>query len=355
MSTPFPVGKPVINVVVTGAAGQIGYSLVPMIANGLMLPGQRVQITMLDLPVADKALAAVGMELQDCNFDLVDKVVLSTDAAASFNGADIIIMCGAFPRKEGMERKDLLLKNAEIFKAQGKLLREHAPKHVRVLVVGNPANTNALLLASAAYDKETKAGVHPNQITALTRLDHNRAAAEAKNFLGLAGDELVQNITIWGNHSSTQVPDIATAIVVKASEGGNKGHATKLAERCASDEQRAYFSMGFFPFVQQRGAAVIKARGASSAASAAKAIVDHVRDWIVGTAPGVTVSMAVNSDGNPYKGSGVPEGLVFSFPCVCRHGEWDIVKGVEWSELIKGKIAATAQELSEEKALALTE
>lgn len=356
MSTPFPE-KSVISVCVTGAAGQIGYSLVSMIANGLMLgDAQRLQLVLLDLPVADKALAALAMELQDSNFQLVENVITTTDAAVAFKAADCIVMCGAFPRKDGMERKDLLLKNAEIFKAQGLIMREHAPAHCRVLVVGNPANTNALLLAEGAYDKAAKIGVHPDQITALTRLDHNRAAAEAKRFLNLAGHEVVQNVIIWGNHSSTQVPDVfSRAVIQNCGQQPSAAAAPTVASRITADEQKAYFSGAFFPFVQQRGAAVIKARGASSAASAAKAIVDHMRSWLIGTGANEMVSMAVNSDKNPYVAQGVPEGLVFSFPCVCKKGDWKIVGDVELAGLIKSKIEVTATELLDERKLATSE
>lgn len=356
MSTPFPSNKPVINVCVTGAAGQIGYSLVPMIANGLMLgPNQRVGLYLLDLPHADKALAALAMELADCNFALLDKVVCSVAADECFPFSDIVVMCGAFPRKDGMERKDLLLKNAEIFFEQGKLLKQFAPKHARVLVVGNPANTNALLLSHEAWDAASKTGLHPTQITALTRLDHNRAASEAKRYLNLKSDEHVTNLTIWGNHSSTQVPDaFSTAVVSTIDVNTGKINVTNeklIPCRCKDEEAQAYFGMGFFPFVQQRGAAVIKARGNSSAASAAKSICDHVHDWICGTQDGVTVSMAVFSTGNSYK---VADDIIFSFPCVCKNGDWKIQDGIEWNEIVKSKIAVTEKELLEEKALALS-
>jgi malate dehydrogenase len=310
-------------------------------------PTQRLHLVALDLAVADKPLAALAMELQDCNFPLVDRVTITTDPAVAFTGADALVFCGAFPRKDGMERKDLLLKNAEIFKAQGAQLRQYAPKHARVLVVGNPANTNAVLLSHGAYDAATGSGLHPSQITALTRLDQNRACAEAKRFLGLAGDDYVQNVTIWGNHSSTQVPDIFTGAIVKANDPDSK--LTRVIDRCATDEQKAFFTMGYMAFVQQRGAAVIKARGASSAASAARAICDHMRDWIVGTAPGVQVSMGVNTTGEDY---GIPAGLCFSMPCVCRNGDWQVVKGIKWEEAIAARVAVTLKELQEEKELA---
>jgi malate dehydrogenase len=332
MAVPFPKDLPVLTVAVTGAAGQIGYSLAPLIASGQMFgPTQRVALRLLDMPQAATVLGAVEMELDDGAYPLLESVTLCTDQEQAFIGCDAAIFCGAFPRKQGMERKDLLLINAGIFKAQGEVLKRTAKPHCRVLVVGNPANTNALILAAA----QGADGLSANQITALTRLDHNRATTMARKRCGGAA---VQNVTIWGNHSGTQVPDVNGAVVA----GGQS-----VREAANAD---AFFDGEFFPEVQQRGAAVIKARGLSSAMSAARAISDHMHDWIVGTAPGVHVSMAVSSNGNSY---GVPEGLIFSFPCTAAHGEWKIVDGLKWTPLIAEKMKATIAELQEEAEIAL--
>lgn len=322
----FPTNKHVLKVAISGAAGQIGYSLVPLIARGLMFgPTQKVELALLEVEAAQKALQGVAMELDDCALDTLASVVCTSEPNVAFAAADVVILCGAFPRKQGMERKDLLQINAKIFSEQGGVIAAVAAKHVRVLVVGNPANTNALLLAFAA-----DGSIDPRQVTALTRLDHNRAVALASRKTGAP----VKNVIIWGNHSGTQVPDVNSATI-----------ADGTAVRAAAGDD-AFFNDEFITTVQQRGAAIINARGLSSAASAAKAIVDHVHDWIVGTPEGTFVSMAVWSNGNPY---GVPENLIFSFPVTCKAGQWTIVGGLTISELIQSRIAATTAELVDER------
>jgi malate dehydrogenase len=329
MSTPFPK-KDVVNVAVTGAAGQIGYAIAPIIARGLMLgAGQKIALHLLDLEVAQNALEGLKMELDDCAFAALDKVVLTTDPEVAFAGCDIAILCGAFPRKPGMERKDLLQINAKIFKAQGAVLKAVAAPHCRVVVVGNPANTNALLLALAA-----DGGLDARNISALTRLDHNRAMGIAGAKVGAA----VKNVIIWGNHSGTQVPDVNNAVT-----------ADGKRVRDVADNN-SFFDDEFIAQVQQRGAAVMKLRGFSSALSAAKATVDHVHDWIVGTPDdGTFVSMGVWSNGNSY---GVPDGLVYSFPVKCKQGVWTIVDGVTVSPAVKALQEATTAELVDERAQA---
>jgi malate dehydrogenase len=323
----FP-NKHVINVAVTGAAGQIGYSLLPLIARGLMLGAeQKVELRLLEIEAAQTALRGVAMELEDCALPTLSNVVCTSDPVEAFKGADIAIMCGAFPRKQGMERKDLLQMNAKIFSAQGKIIAEHAAKHIRVLVVGNPANTNALLLALSA-----DGAIDPRQVTALTRLDHNRAVALASRTVGAP----VDNVIIWGNHSGTQVPDVNSATIADGTP----------VRKVGSEKDKTFFDSDFITEVQQRGAAIIKARGLSSAASAAKAIVDHVHDWILGTREGSFVSMAVWTNGNPY---GVPESLIFSFPVTCSKGNWTIVPNLEISDAVKSRITETTNELLEER------
>jgi malate dehydrogenase len=326
----FPT-KEVLRVAVTGAAGQIGYSLLPLIARGNMLgAAQRVELRLLDIEPAQKVLEGVRFELQDCAFPLLGDVVITHDPQVAFEGADVAILCGAFPRKPGMERKDLLLTNAKIFSEQGRIIGESASPHCRVLVVGNPANTNALILATAAKGK-----IPADQISALTRLDHNRAIAQVALKAG-APVASVSNVIIWGNHSGTQVPDVNSALV-----------NGQPARQAANDD--AFFDGEFLGLVQQRGAEVMKLRGLSSAASAAKAIVDHVHDWILGTAPGTFVSMAVISDVNSYK---VPAGLMYSFPVQCSSGTWTIVDGVTVSPKVQELMEATTAELLEERSQA---
>ena len=329
----FP-SKRVVRVAVTGAAGQIGYSLCPLIARGTMLgPQQLVELRLLDVEQALKSLEGVRCELQDCAFPTLTEVVITSDPLVAFAEADVIILCGAFPRKPGMERADLLTINAKIFREQGAIIANVANSHCRILVVGNPANTNALLLSEAA-----KAKIDPRNVTALTRLDHNRALAQIAMKVGQPVDS-VTNVVIWGNHSGTQVPDVNNAVV-----------GTTPVRKLANDDH--FFDTTFLQTVQQRGAEIMKLRGLSSAASAAKAIVDHVRDWIVGTPAGVFVSMGVISDENSY---GVRPGLIFSFPVTCRGGNWKIVEGLPWTALVSSLIEKTTTELSEERTLAFGE
>lgn len=328
----FPV-LDVVTIAITGAAGQIGYSLVPMIARGNMLgPHQKVALRLLDIDAAANSLRGLTMELEDCALPTLAGVVTTADPRVAFEGADICIMCGAFPRKPGMERKDLLLTNAKIFSEQGAIIGEVAAPHCRVLVVGNPANTNALILALATGGK-----LNVRNISALTRLDHNRALTQiALRAGGSAATLKVKNAIIWGNHSGTQVPDVTFATI----------DGTPVREALKGD---AFFDGEFITNVQQRGAEVMKLRGLSSATSAAKAIVDHVNNWILGTPEGEFVSMAVISDGNPY---GIPDGLMFSFPVRCSAGEWKIVEGLEIAPRMRELIGKTTEELQEEKAQA---
>lgn len=320
--------KDVIVVSVTGAAGQIGYSLVPMIARGNMLGyNQKVELRLLDIEPALKVLEGVRMELMDCAFPLLTNVVITADAKTAFTGCDVAIMCGAFPRRPGMERKDLLLTNAKIFSEQGRIMGEVASPHCRVLVVGNPANTNALIFATAA-----KPNIDPKNVSALTRLDHNRATAQCAVKANVPISS-VKNCIIWGNHSSTQVPDVNAAV----------SNGVSIRELAKDD---AFFDGDFLSVVQQRGAEIMKARGFSSAASAATAIVDHVHDWILGTPEGSHVSMAVISDTNSYD---IPSNLYFSFPVTCKDGQWTIVDGVALSASVKSLIEKTTEELVDER------
>jgi malate dehydrogenase len=297
-----------------------------MIARGLMLgANQRLSLRLLDIEPAMKSLGGLKMELEDCAFALLDEVVVTFDAKEAFTGADVVIMCGAFPRKPGMERKDLLEINAKIFKEQGGLLKSVASPDVRVLVVGNPANTNALIAL-------TSGGLNPKNVSALTRLDHNRALAQVALTLKVPMDS-VKNVVIWGNHSGTQVPDVSFAVANGAPVQPDPSKWGDEFKKC----------------VQQRGATVMNARGLSSAASAAKAIVDHVHDWILGTPEGTFVSMAVHSNGNSY---GVPDGLIYSFPVTCKNGVWTFVDGLTIPEDIKGLMQKTTEELLEERSQA---
>eukprot|EP00760_Papus_ankaliazontas_P025481 PhM_4_TR2738/c0_g1_i1/m.52282/K00025/MDH1; malate dehydrogenase len=331
MSVPAFPKKDVYKIAVTGAAGQIGYSLVPMIASGAIFgPQQAVRIALLDLEVAKQGMEGLRMELYDSAYPCLAGVDVCVDQLEAFRDADVAIFCGSFPRKAGMERGDLLEKNKDIFKVQGNALKSApAAAHCRVLVVGNPANTNALILSHF-----TEGHIDPRNVTALTRLDHNRAVSVVAQRAGvLAGD--VKNVIIWGNHSSTQVPDITFAKV--------KGGAV-------SDASDAFWSTDFVSGVRTRGAEVIKTRGASSATSAGRAIVSHMRDWLCGTAEGEFVSMAVHTDGTHY---GVPAGLVYSMPCTCKDGVWSVVSGLSVTDSVKGLMAESAKELQEEKDLAL--
>jgi malate dehydrogenase len=318
-----------IRVAVTGAAGQIGYALLPRIASGEMLGGDRAVILQLvEIPPAMDALTGVAMEIDDCAFPLLQEMVLADNPEDGFAGADLVLLVGAKPRGKGQERGDLIRDNGPIFVGQGEAIAEHADDDVRIAVVGNPANTNALIAMSNAK------GVPPQRFTAMTRLDQNRAAAQlaAKAGVGVAS---VTNVAIWGNHSSSQYPDFEHALI-----GGEP--ATEVID------DRAWLEGEFISTVQQRGAAVIEARGQSSAMSAANALVDHVRDWLGGdpTPDGDWVSMAVPSDGS----YGVAEGVLSSFPVrTDGAGNYEIVQGLEISDFARGKIDATVAELFDER------
>ena len=317
--------KAPLRVAVTGAAGQISYSLLFRIASGEMLgKDQPVILQMLEITPALEALKGVAMELEDCAFPLLAGIVQSDDATVAFKDADYALLVGARPRGPGMERKDLLEANAAIFSAQGKALNDVASRDVKVLVVGNPANTNALIAQRNAPDLD------PRNFTAMTRLDHNRALSQLANKTDSSVNDIT-HMTIWGNHSSTQYPDL---------------HQVKVAGANAMDKvEQDWYENDFIPTVQQRGAAIIKARGASSAASAANAAIDHMRDWALGTADGDWTSMGVYSDGS----YGIQEGLIYSFPCTCKGGDWSIVQGVDINDFSREKMSATEQELAEER------
>ena len=314
-----------VRVTVTGAAGQISYSLLFRIAAGEMLgPNQPVILQMLEITPALEALKGVAMELEDCAFPLLAGMVCTDDATVAFKDSDYALLVGARPRGPGMERKDLLEANAAIFSAQGKALNDNASKDIKVLVVGNPANTNSLIAQRNASD------INPRQFTAMTRLDHNRAMSQIANKTGSTIND-VTHMTIWGNHSATQYPDL---------------HETKVNGQAAIDMvDQSWYKDDFIPTVQQRGAAIINARGASSAASAANAAIAHMRSWALGTAEGDWVSMGVYSDGS----YGIAEGLIYSFPCVCKDGDWEIVQGLEINDFSRAKMQATELELSEER------
>ncbi|MGE3621692.1 MAG: malate dehydrogenase [Acidimicrobiia bacterium] len=319
--------KAPVRVAVTGAAGQIGYSLLFRIASGSMLgPDQPVVLQLLEITPALGALDGVAMELEDCAFPLLDGIVKTDDADVAFGDADVALLVGAMPRKDGMERADLLSANGGIFKPQGEALSRSAKRDVKVLVVGNPANTNALIAQSNAKDLD------PGRFTAMTRLDHNRAIAQLATKAGVHGNS-VTRMTIWGNHSATQYPDVFHAEV----------DGRPAFEAVGRDQ--AWLEGDFIPTVQQRGAAVIKARGLSSAASAANAAVDHVRSWSLGTAEDDWVSMAIVSDGS----YGVPEGLISSFPVTCRDGAYEIVQGLDVDEFSRARIDASVAELAAER------
>ena len=312
-------------VAITGAAGQIGYQLAFRIASGQLLgPDTPVILQLLEIPPALGALKGVEMELLDCAFPTLAGVVATDQPDMAFGDADYALLVGARPRGPGMERKDLLMENAKIFSAQGKALNDNAHRKVKVLVVGNPANTNALIALSNAPDLDHA------RFTAMTRLDHNRAISQLAAKTGASVNEIRQ-MTVWGNHSATQYPDIDHCTV-----GGKP--AAKLV-----DEQ--WVREDFIPTVQQRGAAIIKARGLSSAASAASAAIDHVRDWALGSATGDWVSMAVPSDGS----YGIAEGIVYSFPVRCANGRYEIVKDLAISDFSRERMGATEKELLEER------
>ncbi|MEM8904864.1 MAG: malate dehydrogenase [Actinomycetota bacterium] len=315
-----------VRVAVTGAAGQIGYSLLFRIASGSMLgPDQPVILQMLEIPPALDALRGVGMELDDCAFPLLAGTVQTSEANEAFEGADYALLVGSRPRTKGMERADLLEANGAIFTGQGKALSDSASKDVKILVVGNPANTNALIAMRNAPD------IPDAQFTAMTRLDHNRALAQLSAKAGVTVND-ISKMTIWGNHSATQYPDIFHAEIDGRSAA-------------AVVDDQAWLEGDFIPTVQKRGAAIIEARGASSAASAASAAVDHMRDWAMGTPDGTWVSMAVPSDGS----YGTPEGIISSFPCTCSGGEYSIVQGLDVDEFSQGRMDTTWAELVEEK------
>ena len=315
-----------VRVAVTGAAGQIGYSLLFRIASGSMLgPDQPVVLQMLEIPPAMDALRGVAMELEDCAFGLLAQMVLSDDPDEAFDGAEIALLVGSRPRTKGMERRDLLEANGAIFTVQGRAIAARAAADVRVLVVGNPANTNCLIAMNNAE------GVPSERFTAMTRLDHNRAKAQLAARVGATVGDIAK-MTIWGNHSATQYPDLFHCEV-----GGRNAAAL------VDDQQ--WLEGTFIGTVQQRGAAIIEARGASSAASAANAAVDHVRDWMLGTPPGDWVSMAVCSDGS----YGVPEGLISSFPATCADGSHQIVGGLDIDDFSRTRIDASVAELAAER------
>jgi malate dehydrogenase len=312
-------------VTVTGAAGQIGYALLFRIASGAMLgDDQPVILQLLDITPAMEALEGVRMELEDCAFPLLQGIVCTDDPNVGFKDTDYALLVGARPRGPGMERKDLLEANAAIFSVQGKAINDNASKNIKVLVVGNPANTNALITQCNAPD------IDPRNFTAMTRLDHNRAMTQIAIKTGKTVND-VSNMTIWGNHSATQYPDLFNAKV-------DGQAAIELVDQ-------EWYESDFIPTVQQRGAAIIKARGASSAASAANAAIDHMRSWALGTDGDNWVSMGVYSDGS----YGIAEGLIYSFPCRCADGDWSIVQGVEVGEFSQAKMSATEEELAEER------
>ncbi len=317
--------KAPVRVAVTGAAGQISYSLLFRIAAGEMLgPEQPVILQMLEITPALEALEGVAMELDDCAFPLLAGMVRTDDAAVAFKDANYALLVGARPRGPGMERKDLLEANAAIFSAQGKAINDNASRDIKVLVVGNPANTNALIAQRNAPD------IDPRQFTAMTRLDHNRALTQIAHKLDTTIHQ-VSNMTIWGNHSATQYPDLF--------------HAKVEGEKAVSRVDLEWYEKEFIPTVQQRGAAIISARGASSAASAANAAIGHMRTWVMGTPPGDWTSMGVYSDGS----YGIDKGLIYSFPCVCENGDWQIVQDLNIDDFSRGRMAATEQELKEER------
>ena len=315
-----------MRITVTGAAGQIGYAILFRIAAGGMLGDDtRVSLTLLEVPGAVRAAEGTAMELEDCAFPMLRGVEVTDDPATAFADCNIALLIGARPRTKGMERVDLLEANGRIFKRQGEAIAANAADDVKVLVVGNPANTNALIALRNA------AGMPPERFTAMTRLDHNRAVAQLARKTGALVSE-VSNMSVWGNHSTTLYPDLFHARV-----GGRN------AADVVHDQQ--WLSEQFIPTVANRGAAVIEARGSSSAASAANAAIDHMRDWVRGTREGDWVSMAVPSDGS----YGVPEGLVSSFPCTCRGGRWQIVQNLRIDDFTRARLNVTVSELSGER------
>ncbi|WP_318208778.1 MULTISPECIES: malate dehydrogenase [unclassified Streptomyces] len=315
-----------VNVTVTGAAGQIGYALLFRIASGHLLGADvPVKLRLLEIPQGVKAAEGTAMELDDCAFPLLKGIDIFDDPNKGFEGANVALLVGARPRTKGMERGDLLAANGGIFKPQGKAINDHAADDIKVLVVGNPANTNALIAQAAAPD------VPAERFTAMTRLDHNRALSQLAAKTGASVEE-IKRLTIWGNHSATQYPDIFHAEI-----------AGKNAAEVVADE--AWLADTFIPTVAKRGAAIIEARGASSAASAANAAIDHVHTWVNGTAAGDWTSMGIPSDGS----YGVPEGLISSFPVTCTNGTYEIVQGLEINDFSRARIDASVAELAEER------
>ena len=315
-----------VRVTITGAAGNIGYALAFRVAAGDMLgPDQPVILQLLEITPALDALKGVAMELNDCAFPLLRGLVTTDDVNVAFKGCDYALLVGARPRGPGMERKDLLAANGAIFGPQGKALNDHASRNVKVLVVGNPANTNALIAQAAAPD------LNPRNFTAMTRLDHNRALSQLAEKTGTHSTDIAK-MTIWGNHSSTQYPDIS--------------HATVQGKPAKGLVEDAWYKDTFIPVVQQRGAAIIKARGASSAASAASAAIDHMRSWALGTDGDDWVSMGVPSDGS----YGIAPGIIYSYPCRCKNGDYEIVQGLDIDAFSREKMDATERELREERA-----
>ena len=317
--------KPAVRVTVTGAAGQISYALLFRIASGAMLGNdQPIILQLLEITPALNALNGVAMELDDCAFPLLKSITCTDNLDVAFKDSDYAILVGARPRGPGMERKDLLEANAAIFSAQGKALNKHANKSAKILVVGNPANTNALIAQRNAPD------INPRNFTAMTRLDHNRAITQLAQKLN-ASLSSITNMTIWGNHSSTQYPDL---------------HNVKVdGELVIGSVEKNWYESKFIPEVQQRGAAIIKARGASSAASAANAAIDHMNNWVLGSKKNDWVSMGVYSDGS----YGITEGLIYSFPVRCKDGDWSIVNDISINDFSKKKMKLTEVELIEER------
>ena len=318
--------KKPVRVSITGAAGQIGYQLSFRIASGQMLGAdQPVILQLLEIPPALGALEGVAMELADCAFPTLAGVIATDNPDVAFADTDFALLVGAKPRGPGMERKDLLLENAKIFSVQGVALNAHASRDAKILVVGNPANTNALIARANAPD------LNPRNFTAMTRLDHNRALTQLADKTGKHVSDIRQ-LTIWGNHSATQYPDIH--------------HATVAGDPATALVDQAWLADDFIPTVQQRGAAIIKARGASSAASAASAAIDHMHDWALGSAEGDWVSMGVPADGS----YGIAEGVIYSYPVICKGGDYEIVQGLEINDFSRQRMDATDQELREERA-----
>jgi malate dehydrogenase len=316
-----------VKVAVTGAAGQIGYAILFRIASGEMLGADtEVQLRLLEIPQAVKAAEGTAMELDDCAFPLLAGIEITDDPNVAFDGVNVALLVGARPRTKGMERGDLLEANGGIFKPQGAALNAHAAADVKILVVGNPANTNCLIARSHAQD------IPAQRFTAMMRLDHNRAVAQVAEKTGARVAD-VKKVSVWGNHSATQYPDLTHATV-------RDGDALEAIG------DQAWVTETFIPTVQKRGAAIIEARGASSAASAANAAIGHVHDWVLGTPQGDWVSMGVASDGS----YGIPEGIVAGHPCTCAGGEWSIVEGLDIDDFSRERIDASVKELQDERA-----